>query len=177
MALLLTAAAAGLLSATASAQSTEQVIWSAVTYTYHGEKTPALFPGPYDLTPLGANQLFQAGELIRDRYISTPANGSNVTEAANINGISVNAIDNSQLLVLSTDDTWVSASAMAFMQALYPPRDTLVVDLESMLGNTTLEQYPLDGYQYPNIETLSVLDFNRLWLVLLLLPERAWTQF
>jgi hypothetical protein len=151
------------LSATALAQNTQQVVWSAVSYTYHGEKTPALFPGPYDLTPLGANQLYEAGQIIRDRYISAPPNGTHLTNFSPINGISSSAIDNSQLVVFSTDDPWVSASAMAFLQALYPPRDSIVVDLESILGNSSLDQYPLNGYQYPNIETLSVLDFNRLW--------------
>jgi hypothetical protein len=146
-----------------SATALEEVVWSVVTYTYHGEKTPALFPGPYDLTPLGANQVYEAGQVIRDRYISGVANSSKITTSAIINGISQSAIDNSQLVVLSTDDPWISASAMAFLQALYPPSNSIVVDLESMLGNSSLAQYPLEGYQYPNIETLSVLDFNRLW--------------
>lgn len=160
MASLLTAILA--LSTTALAQ-TQEVVWSAVTYTYHGEKTPALFPGPYDLTPLGANQLYEAGQVFRNRYISGPANGTTTTAPSPINGISVSAIDNSQLSILGTDDPWVSASATAFMQALYPPRNSIVIDLESMLGNLSLDQYPLNGYQYPNIESLSVLDFNRLW--------------
>lgn len=30
-------------------------------------------------------------------------------------------IDNNQMYVLGTDDNYVSASAMAFMQGLYPP--------------------------------------------------------
>jgi hypothetical protein len=149
------------LSATAVAAQIQQVLWSAVTYTYHGEKTPALFPGPYDLTPVGATQLYEAGQIFRDRYISNTAN--NITNAAPINGLNSNAIDNSQMLILTTDDPWVSASAMAFMQSFYPPRNTIVLDLESMLGNSSLDQYPLNGYQYPNIETLSELDFNYLW--------------
>jgi hypothetical protein len=160
MAHLLTAVLA--LSATALAQ-TQEVVWSAVTYTYHGEKTPALFPGPYDLTPVGAQQLYEVGQVIRNRYISGPSNGTAITGPSPIHDISPSAIDNSQLSVLGTDDPWVSASAMAFMQALYPPRDNIVIDLESMLGNSSLDQYPLNGYQYPNIESLSVLDFNRLW--------------
>lgn len=35
--------------------------------------------------------------------------------------MSTSEIDNSQLEVLSMDDGYVSASAMAFMQGLYPP--------------------------------------------------------
>jgi len=148
---------------TASAALTQQVVWSAVTYTYHGEKTPALFPGPYDLTPLGANQVYESGQTLRHRYISGPSNGTSLTTPSPIHDISLNAIDNSQMTILATDDAWVSASALAFMQAFYPPRNNIVIDLESMLGNSSLALYPLDGYQYPNIETLSTLDFNRIW--------------
>lgn len=160
MAVLFTAAV--LLSATALAQSTEQVVWSAVSYIYHGEKTPSLFSGPYDLTPVGANQLYEAGQVVRSRYLTSSS--SNLTSSANIHGINQDGIDNSQLLILSTDDPWVSASAMAFMQALYPPRSGIVIDPESELGNSSLAQYPLNGYQYANVQTLSVLDFNRLWI-------------
>ena len=66
------------------------------------------------------------------------------------------------MVIMSTNDEFVTASAMAFMQGLYPPRG-VVVDDESMLGNGTLEQFPLGGYQYPNIESLSDLDFNYIW--------------
>jgi hypothetical protein len=64
---------------------------------------------------------------------------------------------------MATDDPWISASAMAFMQALYPPQNAIVLNLESMLANSSLAEYPLNGYQYPNIETLSLLDFNHVW--------------
>jgi hypothetical protein len=148
------------LSATALAE--EQVVWSAVTYTYHGEKTPDLFAGPYDLTPVGATQLYEVGQLYRERYITGAANSS-LTNASPIYGLNTYAIDNSQLQIMATDDPWISASAMAFMQALYPPQNAIVLNLESMLANSSLAEYPLNGYQYPNIETLSLLDFNHVW--------------
>ena len=148
------------LSATALAE--EQVVWSAVTYTYHGEKTPDLFAGPYDLTPVGATQLYEVGQLYRERYITGAANSS-LTNASPIYGLNTYAIDNSQLQIMATDDPWISASAMAFMQALYPPQNATVPNLESMLANSSLAEYPLNGYQYPNIETLSLLDFNHVW--------------
>lgn len=161
MATLLTALLA--LSAVALTQQTSQeTVWSAVTYTYHGEKTPALLAGPYDLTPVGANQLYTAGSILRDRYISGVTNSSIVSPAP-INGMNLHQIDNDQLLVLATNDQWVSASATAFMQGLYPPFDSLTFDLESLLGDSGQEAYPLNGYQYPNVQTLSILDFNYLW--------------
>jgi len=139
-----------------------QITWAAFTYTHHGERIPTLTSGPYNPTPLGAQQSLLSGSLIRNRYIQAPKNGSQLTTYAPIHGLSVNDIDNEQLVVMSTNDEFVSASAMAFMQGLYPPRG-VVVDAESMLGNGTLEQYPLGGYQYPNIGNIGGLDFNYIW--------------
>ncbi|RDL37311.1 Uncharacterized protein BP5553_04744 [Venustampulla echinocandica] len=156
------------LSATASAATSgnqNQVTWASVVFTYHGEKIPFFHQSPYNLTPLGANQLLQAGQAVRSRYISPPTNGSQA-DAKPINGISMNGIENSQMDILSTSDEYVSASALAFMQGLYPPRSTAtaVVDEESMMGSGSLLQFPLSGYQYPNVRTLSDLDFNYIWL-------------
>lgn len=150
------------LSATAFAQST-QVVWASVVYTLYGEKTPSLTSGPYNLSPLGANQLLEAGAFIRSRNIAPSSNGSELTTAAPINGISVNAIDNSQIYALSTDDEFISGSAMAFFQGLYPPRGIPVFDEQDTLANGSIEGFPLDGYQYPNIGTVSPLDFNYIW--------------
>ncbi len=139
-----------------------QVTWSAFTFVYHGEKVPSLMNAPYELTPLGAQQVYEAGQVLRNRYILAPVNGSQITTHVPIEGLNVNGIDNAQMTLLSTDDEYVSGSALAFMQGFYPPR-AVTVDESSMLGNGTLEQYPLDNYQYPNIGTLSPLDFNYIW--------------
>jgi hypothetical protein len=150
------------LSATVSAQTNDQITWASVVFTYHGEKVPTLLSnGLLNLTPLGANQLFEAGSIIRNRYISALANDSEITSSAPILGISVNSIDNSQLYILSTDDEYISSSALAFMQGLYPP--ATVIDEESILGNSSVDQYPLNGYQYPNLGTVSTLDLNYVW--------------
>lgn len=151
-------------SAATSAADQNQITWASVVFAYHGEKIPFFHQSPYNLTPLGANQLLQAGEAVRSRYISSPGNGSQAAEAP-INGISMNKIENTQLDILSTSDEYVSASALAFMQGLYPPRSTsnAVVDEESLMGSGSLLQFPLSGYQYPNLATLSDLDFNYIW--------------
>jgi hypothetical protein len=150
------------LSAAVSAQTNDQITWASVVFTYHGEKVPTLLSnGPLNLTPLGANQLLGAGSIIRSRYISAIGNDSEITTPAPILGISVNSIDNSQLYILSTDDEYISSSALAFMQGLYPP--ATVIDQESILGNGTVDQYPLNGYQYPNLGTVSTLDLNYVW--------------
>ncbi|KUJ22936.1 histidine acid phosphatase-like protein [Mollisia scopiformis] len=143
---------------------TEQITWSAITFTYHGEKVPDLYPSPYYLTPYGANQLLNAGQIVRDRHISPPENGSLITGAAVINGISTAAIDNTQLYILGTDDTVISQSMQAFMQGLYPPREAPSFDQYDVMADGTLQQYPLDGYQYPVMSAVSELDFNYIYV-------------
>jgi hypothetical protein len=154
------------LAAIVSAQTngTSQITWGSVIFTYHGEKTPAITNGPYNLSPLGANQLLLAGSLVRSRYVDPPSVESPLYTSAPVEGISVQAIDNAQLYVLSTEDEFISGSALAFMQGLYPPR-ALVIDAEAILSNSTVEVHPLNGYQYPNINTVGDLDFNYIWYV------------
>lgn len=133
------------LSATAFVASANLVTWGALNLIYHGEKIPVLHEGPYNLTPLGANQLLSAGQFIRGRYLSS--NSSATDASIPINGLSTDVIDNSQMEVMTMTDEYITASALAFMQGLYPPRGGtgLQVDEESILGNGTLEQYPLNG--------------------------------
>ncbi|KAI1488925.1 histidine phosphatase superfamily [Biscogniauxia mediterranea] len=73
-----------------------------------------------------------------------------------------NAIDNSQLSIYSTTDDVVTGSALAFLQGLYPP--VAGSSNASTLANGTTIEYPLSGYQYPNVQTLSGLDPNSIWL-------------
>ncbi|KAG4432865.1 hypothetical protein IFR05_011639 [Cadophora sp. M221] len=144
-------------------QNTDQVTWAAVSYTYHGEKTPD-FHSPsrsIDLTPLGAQQLFNAGTGIRNRYITS----MNISQdTIPINGISVHDLDNDQLDVLTMEIPHVAASALAFMQGLYPPFDAITSDEETLSGDGGRYEFPLSGYQYPRIETMSNLDFNHIWI-------------
>lgn len=149
------------LSAVVVAQTDQVVTWSSVSFIYHGEKTPLLTPyaTSSDLTPLGAQQLYQAGSALRERYI----NGSTGTV---INGIAGSAIDNSQLYILGLDDSYVTASAMAFMQGLYPPFPEVGEGATSSANGLTI-QYPtaaLNGYQYPAINSVSELDLTYIWV-------------
>jgi hypothetical protein len=153
------------LSAT-STLAQDQITWGSVIFTYHGEKTPFLSRGSHHLTPLGATQLHDAGSAIRSRYVSKPENSSSITEFMPIKGISRDTIQNSQLDVLALDDEYQAASALAFMQGLYPPRrlELPIEDEENTYApGDSLIQYPLDGYQYPNIETVSELDLSYIW--------------
>jgi hypothetical protein len=98
----------------ATAQEEHITTWSSISMVYHGEKTPYLLPSPYKLTPLGAAQLYNTGSFLRSRYI-------NGTTGSVVNGMQSSAINNAQIYALGMDDAFVSASAMAFMQGLYPP--------------------------------------------------------
>lgn len=99
---------------------TEPIIWSSVVFTYHGEVTPTFQDAttPF-LTPLGANQLYNSGSIVRDRYLNSTA--TQITLGVPINGLSDQHIVNNQMQIWSTSDEFVIGSAQAFMQGLYPP--------------------------------------------------------
>lgn len=142
-----------------TAQEEHMVTWASVSFIYHGEKTPSLHTSPYNLTPLGATQLYSQGQHLRERYI-------NGTTGSVINGMTASVLDNSQIYMLGMDDNFVSASAMAFMQGLYPPFPELGEDAVNAVDGKAI-QYPspaLNGYQYPALSLVSELDFNYLWV-------------
>ncbi|KAI9832274.1 MAG: hypothetical protein M1819_004452 [Sarea resinae] len=165
-------AVAGLAVGLTKAQSDDsfgETIHSSVVVTRHGERTPVLVPGTLLLTQLGAQQLYAAGSVFRDRYVVSSGPGvANVTTNSQILGISEFGLDNDQLSILSTDDLYMTASAQAFMQGLYPPlddlSDQLIINSMSILANGSDINTPLGGYQYPLIETVSPLDPNSIWI-------------
>ncbi|CAJ2512018.1 Uu.00g076430.m01.CDS01 [Anthostomella pinea] len=154
----------------ALAQSNAETVRSSFAYILYGERTPLRGNTAPSLTPLGGQQLYTQGSVFRARYLSNGSlseDDSRVTTASPVIGLEENAIDNSQLSIYSSTDEYVFGSALAFMQGLYPPTPhAFAVDGEdlSMLANGTTVEYPLDGYQYPNVQTPSVLDPNSVWL-------------
>lgn len=148
-----------------SSQSQNEVrerVWSIFSYTIHGDNTPFSLSRPKTLTPLGAQQLFASGSSIRKRYLisSTDFRGTQTR----LNGLSPVHIDYDRIQVMSMVDHYVSASAHAFMQGLYPPlqdlsRSALYSDYFSVVNGTTINS-PLNGYQYPQILTASPEDPN-----------------
>ncbi|KAJ8063249.1 hypothetical protein OCU04_008480 [Sclerotinia nivalis] len=138
------------------------ITWSSVVYTYYGEMTPTIVNATTPtLTPLGATQLYNSGSIIRDRYLSSTA--TQLTLGLPINGLSDRYIINNQLQVWSTGDEYVVGSAQAFMQGLYPPVPG-VRGTDSVLANGSVINYPLGGYQYPKINSLSEMDYNYIWI-------------
>lgn len=153
-----------------SAQSSDKPnakVWGVVAYINHGEKTPTLGGFNTALTPIGARQMWRQGSAFRNRYLGTENSTtfSNSTGNYTIQGIAKDAIDNDQLTIMSQTDDWVAAGAVAFMQGLYPPTANSFNNLaggqemaQDVLSNTGPIDYPLGGYQYPSIETLSLSD-------------------
>jgi hypothetical protein len=157
--------------ASSSAQTDEHV-WSSVSYIFHGEKTPlrGLIASKESLTPLGAHQMYDQGAMFRARYL-TNVNVTNADDTvaahAPIEGLGSVAIDNTKISIIANDDVYVSTSAIAFMQGLYPPAQAFADSAGGVqaayLANHTLVDWPLDGYQYPDLDILSVLDPNSVW--------------
>lgn len=152
---------------TAAAQTgVKQQVLSTFIYTRYGDRTPFVLPTSPTLTPLGAQQLFDAGDKIRQRYVTPP--DSSATEPTTIYGISPYQLVYNQLTVLSTDEQYVFASAQAFLQGLYPPLQTAsnytYIAGQSTLSNGSNLVAPLDGYQYPQIISLSSNDLNSIWV-------------
>ncbi|KAI1374794.1 phosphoglycerate mutase-like protein [Hypoxylon crocopeplum] len=156
----------------ALAQSANETVWSSFAFVLYGEHTP-LTGQSQSLTPMGAQQLYSQGSLFRARYLSNSSlsdEDNAITTNAPIVGIERQALDNSQLDLYSSTDDFIVGGALAFLQGLYPPVTREFAynnggDNASILANGTMINYPLDGYQYPNIQTASITyDPASVWI-------------
>lgn len=159
------------LASEALAQSVNETVWSSFSYILYGERTPLQGQLSPSLTPIGAQQLYSQGSLMRARYLSNSSLSDEVntiTTNSPISGIERQALDNSQIAILSTSDDYVVGGALAYLQGLYPPVTQNFAYNNggvnaSTLANGTSVDYPLDGYQYPNVQTVSLTDPNSAW--------------
>ncbi|KAJ4222215.1 hypothetical protein NW759_006635 [Fusarium solani] len=150
-----------------AAQSNSDKVWAAVAFVNHGERTPIISDMRTILTPEGAQQMWRQGTAFRARYLRNSVNDSDFDgiQTAYIQKLNIDVIDNDDVDILSQTDEWVSAGAMAFMQGFYPPSPNAYdataggedLGLNLDLGDNNTE-YPLNGYQYPNIRTASYMD-------------------
>lgn len=139
---------------------------STFIYTTYGDRTPMAWDTDPILTPLGAQQLYRAGENFRNRYVTVSDSSDDSSNI--ISRISPYQIPPSQITVLSRDEQYISAGASAFMQGLYPPLEdnsnyTFIAG-QSALANGTNIVAPLSGYQYSRLQTVSDNDLNHVWL-------------
>ncbi|KAI0130338.1 histidine phosphatase superfamily [Xylariales sp. AK1849] len=168
-------ASLGLFLACAISAGATETVWSAFALIHTGERIPLLGPdstGYPSLTSLGAQQLYSQGSVFRARYLPNTNSSSefgSVTTSAPIVGIQSPAIDNRQLFMQASTDDDATGSALAFMQGLYPPAIGVMASSDgvtnaSMLVEGSLVNYPLGGYQYPNIQSLSLSEPDSVWL-------------
>jgi hypothetical protein len=81
-----------------------------------------------------------------------------------LRGLSSWKVDNDDVFVQALDAQYTSASAMAFMQAFYPPyslptsQQSPLLDPSAFSSNGTYVQAPLGGYQYSVVNTVGTTD-------------------
>ena len=141
----------------------KETIWSSVIYNFYGERTPLILPSQSVLTPLGAQQLYSVGSFFRNRYVAPETNESTLA----IHGLAKDELDDTQTSVMSTLDEFIVASAQAFMQGLYPPFNVssrTLLNPMSILANGSIIDFPLGGYQYPQVYTASLLDPDSIYV-------------
>ncbi|KAF5628506.1 hypothetical protein F52700_8240 [Fusarium sp. NRRL 52700] len=151
----------------AQSAGTGEKVWAAVAFINHGERTPVISNLRTVLTPEGAQQMLRQGTAFRARYIPDGVNNSDYQgiQAAYLQNLKPDVIDNDDLDIITQTDEWVSTGALAFMQGFYPPSpnafdnstggEEIAVNLASSDNET---EYPLDGYQYPSIRAPGYYD-------------------
>ncbi|KAK5121729.1 hypothetical protein LTR85_004604 [Meristemomyces frigidus] len=151
------------LTASTVAAQEDYTVWASVIFSRTGERTPEVLGYiPTTLTSLGAQQAHNSGAFFRDRYISSVSIIDGV-DSAPMQGLSAESIDSMQMYVAALDEQYTVASAQAFLQGLYPPytlnsSTASVLDPTSVLANGTYVEYPLQGYQYPQVHAFGALD-------------------
>lgn len=165
--MLYTLALAALTASTAAQDVLQRQVVSTFIYTTYGDRTPMAMDQPPVLTPLGAQQLYNAGANMRSHYVSTDSESTDDSYGT-IRRMSPYQIPASQITVLSRDEQYISAGASAFMQGLYPPLETdsnyTFIAGQSALADGTNVVAPLSGYQYPRLRTTSENDLNHVWV-------------
>jgi hypothetical protein len=140
---------------------------AAFAFIRTGERTPSIRSGSSPtLTALGAQQMFSLGQNLRTRYIT--GNSPSALGVQHIDGLSPYTLNNEQVLVQTLDSQYLVSSAQAFMQGLYPPHSILgngtAFSTSSLLSNGNAIDFPLNGYQYANIQSSGQLDYESIYV-------------
>ncbi|KAF3401056.1 hypothetical protein DPV78_005324 [Talaromyces pinophilus] len=149
-----------LLSLQVLAQDAGVTVWAVFGFNVHGDSTPAVLSEPKTLTPFGARNLYNVGSNFRARYI---IGGSVKAQNTWVQDLNQNKLDPEQVRIYSTSEQFNEASALAFMQGLYPPtgdedQSYTYLDDTYILSNGTIVGSPLNDYQYPRIYASSLAD-------------------
>jgi hypothetical protein len=141
----------------------------AVMFVRGGERTPIIADRTQILSALGAQQMHNLGSAFRGRYI-LGSNASTDLGTEPINTLMPNILDPNQLYIQALDTPYLISSAQAFMQGFYPPysisngENGAIADATGLLANGTFIDFPLRGYQYAPVDTLSEYDQGRVFL-------------
>ena len=128
-----------------SLSSAAETILGLYIFSRHGDRTPKITP-PTLLTDLGYGEVFSSGTWFRNQYI---ANGS----TSQIHGIAPDIVKQAQIAASSPLDDVLMPSCLGFLQGLYPPVGTTLGSQK--LGNGTVVQVPLNGYQIIPVATVT----------------------
>jgi hypothetical protein len=141
---------------------------AAFAFIRTGERTPSIRSGSSPtLTALGAQQMFSLGQNLRTRYLA--GSSPSALGVQHIDGMSPYTLNNEQVLVQTLDSQYLVSSAQAFMQGLYPPYSILNgngtwFSTSSLLSNGSAIDFPLNGYQYANIQSSGQLDYESIFV-------------
>lgn len=141
--------------------------YGTVAFIRTGERTPWIRGGSEMLSALGAQQMLELGQNFRGRYIDEDT-GATRLGVRPIEGMAQDRLNPDQLFIQTLDKPFLVAAAQAFMQGLYPPyslnetRNGPRPDAVGILANNSVVDYPLDGYQYANIQTVGMNDPQRI---------------
>ncbi|KAL1987033.1 hypothetical protein VTN96DRAFT_4907 [Rasamsonia emersonii] len=136
-------------------------IWAVFAFNVYGDSTPTVLPQTRTLTSLGAHSLYDVGAAFRDRYVLGSSNEMGMDTW--IRGISPYRLVTEEVNIYSTTDQHIAASALAFMQGLYPPLESAngtYLDDTYLLADGQVVDSPLKYYQYPRIYTTGLTDSN-----------------
>ena len=128
-----------------SLSSAAETILGLYIFSRHGDRTPKITP-PTLLTDLGYREVFSSGTWFRNQYI---ANGS----TSQIHGIAPDIVKQAQIAASSPLDDVLMPSCLGFLQGLYPPVGSTLGS--QTLGNGTVVQVPLNGYQIIPVATVT----------------------
>jgi len=137
---------------------------AAFAFVRTGERTPILRNNTQRLTALGANQMYTLGQNFRARYIA--GEKASALGIQRISGLSTDILNNDQVQVQTLDKAYLVSSAQAFMQGLYPPHGIAngTGDVTGILADGTSVDYPLNGYQYADIQAASPADPDSIYI-------------
>ncbi|KAL1967940.1 hypothetical protein VTN77DRAFT_2357 [Rasamsonia byssochlamydoides] len=145
----------------AVAEDLTEHIWAVFAFNVYGDSTPTVLPQARTLTSLGARSLYNVGAAFRDRYLLGLSNETILDTW--IQGISQYRLVTEEVNIYSTTDQFIAASALAFMQGLYPPLESAndtYLDDDYLLAHGVVVDSPLNDYQYPRIYTTGFTDSN-----------------